>query len=1197
MHFEKLTPAEDIDIKNYEEAIDFVFSNNDVNNVAISGSYGAGKSSIMAAYEKKHSDKKFLHISLAHFEGTSESNDKKTINDYLEGKIVNQLLHQLDEKDIPLTNFDIKHHNENHNCEICKNSLFFSSEIPYWIFQDDIRSFIFSIESFSQKDAVIINIVIMVVMMYICCRFAVEFLYNNKQILKKFKFDSAEIELFQNEDASYFDKYLNDVLYLFEQSNAEAIVFEDIDRFNDIVIFERLREINVLINTRKLQKKDGCSMKFFYLVRDDLFTTKDRTKFFDYIIPIIPVIDGSNAHTELYRMFDEAVISNKMDRKFLKRLSVFIDDMRLLKNIYNEYVLYYNQLNYTELNCDKMLAIITYKNIFPKDFSELQLGKGYVFNVFQKKQDIIEKEYKTICEKESAINQKIEASKNEVMNSKYELAIFIYHEKMPYTTNYDGQEQLVNIVLEYVKQHNLSQYEERFENIDLKDINRRNDIIEQLKQIKKEKSDILSKSLCELLSSNNECKAFDIIYVNEIGKKNTFEDIKGNSYYTLLKYLLRNGYIDESYTDYMTYFYPGGIKKTDKIFLQSVWEGKGKPFSYKLINPAEVIDSLRDTDYDKPEILNYGLFRYLIQSTEMTLQRERFIMQLQKSKNFKFIYGFVITYNDMFGLAVKYICQIWQSNFYDLLASSEIREYFVFDWAIKILENISREEIVDLNLDNALSEYLSEQLMIPDIESDQRNNLLSNLIALHIKFKNISEYASNDWLLDGIYQNDLYEFNMDNILHILTEKYKYADEQDLKRKNYSLLRNLSGESIYSYVHGNIAVYAKMWLESTDVVEDEYDAVKEFLNNNEIPINIREQYICKLKTLIIDLTDIEDKSFYFKIMESNVVMDKPENIFEYYLQNGLDENLVSFINNSKKCSMKMMKTYSKYQNFVISIMKCNELDNDKYKKIICEAELELEDFTYIGIKGTKMDILIQNRIVPFNLNTLNFMRENYSANLLYYIKHNFKSYILEMPDSKFYENDMNLLMDSYFEEQWADEELFVELLNNIDKEISLNDRYFTDGVMSEIIKNHLVEEDLTFLCDEYDKFSDSIQNYVWKVALQHINYIVESNILPSDNLLLKLLQDDSLEEEYEVDLLCMIINRRDRDFAINCLKKVGRSDFADVLNSQAKRGFDNNEFNRRLLECLKERGYIGDYNYRERSEKYFVSYKKQNIKHA
>lgn len=105
------------------------------------------------------------------------------------------------------------------------------------------------------------------------------------------------------------------------------------------------------------------------------------------------------------------------------------------------------------------------------------------------------------------------------MTSKYELAVFICHEKMPYNPYYSGQEQLVNIVLEYVKQHNLLQYEERFENIDLKDINRRNDRIEQLKNLEKEKSDILSKSLCELLSDNNECKAFDIIYANEIGKK------------------------------------------------------------------------------------------------------------------------------------------------------------------------------------------------------------------------------------------------------------------------------------------------------------------------------------------------------------------------------------------------------------------------------------------------------------------------------------------------------------------------------------------------------------------------------------------------------------------------------------------------------------------------------------------------------
>lgn len=49
--------------------------------------------------------------------------------------------------------------------------------------------------------------------------------------------------------------------------------------------------------------------------------------------------------------------------------------MRLVKNIYNEFIIYFNRLNTTELDCNKMLAIITYKNLFPHDFADLQLNR------------------------------------------------------------------------------------------------------------------------------------------------------------------------------------------------------------------------------------------------------------------------------------------------------------------------------------------------------------------------------------------------------------------------------------------------------------------------------------------------------------------------------------------------------------------------------------------------------------------------------------------------------------------------------------------------------------------------------------------------------------------------------------------------------------------------------------------------------
>jgi len=51
--FQKLTPMRNADISIYEEAIDFVFDNSDVKTVAISGTYSAGKNSILESYNLK----------------------------------------------------------------------------------------------------------------------------------------------------------------------------------------------------------------------------------------------------------------------------------------------------------------------------------------------------------------------------------------------------------------------------------------------------------------------------------------------------------------------------------------------------------------------------------------------------------------------------------------------------------------------------------------------------------------------------------------------------------------------------------------------------------------------------------------------------------------------------------------------------------------------------------------------------------------------------------------------------------------------------------------------------------------------------------------------------------------------------------------------------------------------------------------
>lgn len=107
--FERLTPIDNMDLDVYEDAIDYVFDNSDVKNVAISGAYSAGKSSVLASYEKKHSDINFLHISLAHFQSPNEKEEGPEVKEsVLEGKILNQLIHQIPSEKIPQTNFRVK---------------------------------------------------------------------------------------------------------------------------------------------------------------------------------------------------------------------------------------------------------------------------------------------------------------------------------------------------------------------------------------------------------------------------------------------------------------------------------------------------------------------------------------------------------------------------------------------------------------------------------------------------------------------------------------------------------------------------------------------------------------------------------------------------------------------------------------------------------------------------------------------------------------------------------------------------------------------------------------------------------------------------------------------------------------------------------------------------------------------------------
>lgn len=421
----------------YCEMIDYVFEDPSIQNVCISGNFGTGKSSIIQSYFSGKNQKKFkpIFISLAHFStlagsqlGSQPELKNNSIDNILEMKIVNQLAHQINPKKIPKANIISKKNTHPFMSWIDALSiLFFIIYLKYIlpIMEDKIT---YTLYNFPPKiDALDLFLIgISITTLFLLVRFMYQSiqLINTGKLFAKFSVSTlgTTINLEQTDltSISYFDHFLSDVIYMFDYSGAEVVIFEDLDRYSDHSIFEKLREINTIVNYKRKERKKN-KIIFFYLIGDSVFLANtekqedmneelhtdapplntgkikhqypitEKTKFFDFIIPIVPVFNSSNAYEYLSTMLENnpPEFDTEFD-DFLYEISLFIDDFRVLKNIVNEYNIYKrihqiphpddtNQRNKKQLDSKKLLAIIVYKHIEMEDFNMLTKNSGRLF--------------------------------------------------------------------------------------------------------------------------------------------------------------------------------------------------------------------------------------------------------------------------------------------------------------------------------------------------------------------------------------------------------------------------------------------------------------------------------------------------------------------------------------------------------------------------------------------------------------------------------------------------------------------------------------------------------------------------------------------------------------------------------------------------------------------------------------------------
>lgn len=355
----------------------------DVWNVGVTGSNGSGKSSLIKSVEKT-CEKKFMYISLADFKSfDSEKQENENNISNIEKKIINQLIHQVDETESNLIGYkqSIKNRKKNLEMKNIFSEMFIELIAFLFVFKLQLTYLKPGTDFFSwfiYYILILYPILFIFFIIYDISKVSKNINKNPKLLLDKVSYANLELTLNNDEKKeSYFDRYLIDILCLFDQSNFEVVIFEDLDRFENYNIFVRLREINYLINKANNDKK---TIKFFYVINDNDFIPEEKTKFFELIIPVLPITTSNNSYDRLIELF-----SNEVDTTFrlmLERISRYIVDFRLLKNITNEYKIYYQILivdNKLKLQPTQLYSIIVYKNLYTNDYQQLLRREGNMF--------------------------------------------------------------------------------------------------------------------------------------------------------------------------------------------------------------------------------------------------------------------------------------------------------------------------------------------------------------------------------------------------------------------------------------------------------------------------------------------------------------------------------------------------------------------------------------------------------------------------------------------------------------------------------------------------------------------------------------------------------------------------------------------------------------------------------------------------
>jgi len=898
-------------------------------------------------------------------------------------------------------------------------------------------------------------------------------------------------------------------------------------------------------------------------------------------------------------VFDNQKITKQFSYALLQGVSLYIDEMRLVYNISNEYQIYRARIKtgtWKTYRNDKLFAMIVYKNLFPRDFADLQLHKGFVYSVLSSKGGLVSEVTQGTNEKIASLKASLESAENELFGKESDIDDFYKErlatakQKASYYGNTSAKEELEKL------EATINKYKENIRNRSDK---RQNEIKTQIAEHEAAMHKLNAKRISELLSNDTGKELFELNQEKTDSRNfsNDFANVKNNHYFNLLKFLLINGHVDETYYHYITYFYPNSISENDLEFCLSVTDRKPKTFDYHIDDYERVLERLPEAYFQQIEVLNYGLLAHLLEKGVYYNQLHLIVMQIVNNKHYcinpesgemlsfvmsinlfsshdytPFLKGF-ISQNQQVESLVKYISTDYPTLFHEVSTLCDLPHERILNFALCML---CYNDLTNSYSNGMLAEYISNNVNFINVSVPEGypevTQILANMVNIGVSFVTLDSSIVDGKLITGIYNNNLYEIKYDNIKFLLERFYGLEYSNDFKHKNYTLVQRKPNAPLARYIGANLSEYMEEILKHCDgkITDDEASEIA-VLNNADVSDDLKQKYIEAITTAITDLNSVTDRDMWTYLMcASRAVVYNVNNVVSYFshIKESFDDVLTEWINQQKEDLdfAKVINEPIKKSLFDAAIS--SALNNDRYENLISTLGYTETVFNYKNVPENKMTILSDRDAIQMNEENLCLIRDNYKETIVeYFIVKNIDAYIelLENNEALFSEPEVEYLLR---ESIGVLPDKQTELLGLTDEPISISSNQYSERIILQILKNNFYKDDIAYFISTYDESSPTLRAQIINNIIPLIDEIWSSKTQISRKLLDDLKLSGKVDDRDMKQLLALALRSIGLPLVSKYFNDNGLSAFNDVFKKEKRPQFDDTELNRLYLFELK-----------------------------